>query len=217
MKLIIDSREPKSLISFVKNKYKKKYDVSTEQLPEGDYVTDRVICERKAIGDLNSSLADGRYVAQLNRISTYKDKIHMLLVTGNVADYCKKMRFMKTKSGKRINCSQNTLLNAIAMAQYRYNFIVIMAESDKDGLQEMVAFMAGVDGGKFTIPERAKPHVLFSRLFGIPLESTKSLFKRFGSVESIIKTENNELCEIKGIGPAKAKKIKKVLTENVNE
>lgn len=217
MKLIIDNREPKALISFMEKKYSKEYDIEIKKLPEGDYVTDKVICERKAIGDLNASLADGRYAAQLNRISTYKDQIHMLLVTGDPADYCKKMRYMRTKSGKRIKCSESALINAIAMAMYRYNFVVIMAPDDETGLQEMVAFMAGVDGGKFTVPEGAKPHVLFSRLFSIPLTSTKALFKKFGSVKNIIGASNDDLCEIKGIGPAKAKKIKKVLTEKLNE
>lgn len=217
MKLIIDNREPKALISFMEKKYSKEHEIEIKKLPEGDYVTDKVICERKAISDLNASLADGRYIAQLNRISTYQDQIHVLLVTGDIAEYCKKMRYMRSKSGKRINCSSVALINAIAMAMYRYNFVVIMAHDDEVGLQEVVAFMDGVSDGKFSVPEQAKPLVLFSRLFGIPLASTKSLFKRFATIESIIKAEDIELCEIKGIGPSKAKKIKKMLTGEIDE
>lgn len=217
MKLTIDDREPKELIDYLKKKYKSKHEVEVAHLPEGDYVSDHVICERKSIGDLNASLADGRYIAQLNRISTYGDCAHLLMVTGNVGDYVKKMRYIRNKRGQHIHCSEDALMGAIAMAAYRYNFDVIIAEDDERGLQEVVAYMAAVEGGKYQMPEGAKPMVLLSRLFGIPLSSAKALFDRFGSIKNVMDATKADLMSIPGIGPAKAKKIKTILMENIND
>ena len=217
MKLTIDDREPQELIDYLKKKYKSKHEIEVARLPEGDYVSDHVICERKSIGDLNSSLADGRYIAQLNRISTYGDCAHLLMVTGNVGDYVKKMRYIRNKKGHHIHCSEEALMGAIAMAAYRYNFDVIIAEDDERGLQEVVAYMAAVESGKYQMPEQAKPMVLLSRLFGIPLASTRSLFERFNTIENIMNATKAELMSINGIGHAKAKKIKAILKEPIND
>ena len=216
MKLMIDSREPAELMDFVKKKYGKENEIETGQYDEGDYISDRVICERKTVGDLNASLQDGRFVSQLNRIATHADKIPILLVVGDIHDYCKKMRFVKS-SGRRVQCNEKMLYGAIAMAAYRYNFEIIWAPTDRDGLTTVISYMQAIEEGKYMMPTKASNAALLSRLFGIPLNSMKAILKEYNTIEKIGLANPKDLCKFPGIGDVKAVNIIRTFRRDMNE
>ena len=216
MKLTIDSREPEELKSFLLKKYKKEVEMEIAQMDEGDYVTDRVICERKTVGDLNSSLQDGRFVSQLNRISTHEDTIYILLVVGDIHEYCKKMRYVKS-GGRRVQCNEKMLYGAIAMAAYRYNFEIIWAPTDRDGLTMVISYMQAIEDGKYMMPTKASNATLLSRLFNVPLKSMKAVLKDHPTIESISLLTPKILCEYPGIGEAKAMNILRTFRRDMND
>lgn len=216
MKLMIDSREPVELLDFVKKKYGKETEIETGQYDEGDYISERVICERKTIGDLNASLQDGRFVSQLNRIATHADKIPILLVVGDIHDYCKKMRFVKS-SGRRVQCNEKMLYGAIAMAAYRYNFEIIWAPTDRDGLTTVISYMQAIEEGKYMMPTKASNAALLSRLFGIPLKSMKAILAEYNTIEKIGLANPKDLCKFPGIGDVKAVNIIRTFRRDMND
>lgn len=213
---MIDSREPVELLDFVKKKYGKETEIETGQYDEGDYISERVICERKTIGDLNASLQDGRFVSQLNRIATHADKIPILLVVGDIHDYCKKMRFVKS-SGRRVQCNEKMLYGAIAMAAYRYNFEIIWAPTDRDGLTTVISYMQAIEEGKYMMPTKASNAALLSRLFGIPLKSMKAILAEYNTIEKIGLANPKDLCKFPGIGDVKAVNIIRTFRRDMND
>ena len=72
MKLVIDNREPKELITALQNRVDS---VSLENLEIGDIIIKNdnnktiLIFERKSLSDLISSIKDGRYKEQSFRLS----------------------------------------------------------------------------------------------------------------------------------------------------
>jgi ERCC4-type nuclease len=213
---MIDSREPAELLDFVKKKYGKETEIETGQYDEGDYISERVICERKTIGDLNASLQDGRFVSQLNRIATHADKIPILLVVGDIHDYCKKMRFGKSR-GRRVQCNEKMLYGAIAMAAYRYNFEIIWAPTDRDGLTTVISYMQAIEEGKYMMPTKASNAALLSRLFGIPLKSMKAILAEYNTIEKIGLANPKDLCKFPGIGDVKAVNIIRTFRRDMND
>lgn len=203
-------------MDFVKKKYGKKTEIETGQYDEGDYISERVICERKTIGDLNASLQDGRFVSQLNRIATHADKIPILLVVGDIHDYCKKMRFVKS-GGRRVQCNEKMLFGAIAMAAYRYNFEIIWAPTDRDGLTTVISYMQAIEEGKYMMPTKASNAALLSRLFGIPLKSMKAILAEYNTIEKIGLANPKDLCKFPGIGDVKAVNIIRTFRRDMNE
>lgn len=210
MDLIVDSREPTELYNFLKRKYK-DINITREQLGWGDYVTNYVICERKSVSDLYSSLIDGRYIGQLNKMSTDQNKLFVLLITGNVTNYCKQMRY------KKIKCSEDMLYGAIAMAAYRYDFNIIWTPTDRDGLKVLVPYMRKIDENQYLVPTKAFNDVLISRLFKIPRNTVHNLFAEYKTIKKLCDATEPELLEFEGIGKVSAKRIYNLLNEDINE
>ena len=96
MKLIIDNREPKELITTLQSRVD---NVSLETLELGDIIIKNdnnetvLIFERKSLADLISSIKDGRYKEQSFRLSHSEldNKYIYYIIEGNI------LNFMKTK------------------------------------------------------------------------------------------------------------------------
>jgi DNA excision repair protein ERCC-4 len=203
IKITIDDREPRDLIKKLRQIYP-EIEWCVEKIKEGDYVTDKVICERKTISDLHSSIIDGRFDSQLNRIATHK-KIYVFMVVGSVKDYCKALRY------KKIFCSEDMLFGAIASVAVRYNMHVFWADNELECIHSVIQFMRQIDEGKYRIPSRSTHRVLLSRLFNIPMTSVDELFNKYGSIANIAMLTPKEISKIKYIGKVKSERILSVL------
>lgn len=86
MKLIVDSRET-SIIHLLN-----ETDFKIEALPCGDFLFEddhmRLLVERKTLGDLQSSIKDGRYREQRSRLLEWRNDTHkiMYLIEGDNTD-----------------------------------------------------------------------------------------------------------------------------------
>ena len=102
MKLLIDNREPQSIIKYlnaINESSKNKITIEICTLDLGDYVfydetseTNLIIIERKSLQDLESSIKDGRYAEQsfrLNDCPTHNHNI-IYLIEGTIINYRKK-------------------------------------------------------------------------------------------------------------------------------
>lgn len=205
----VDSREPKKYLEFLQRAFPNtKFQVTA--LQEGDYMSERVIVERKTVADLRSSIVgtkgkDGRFIKQLERMSTHNDQIVVVMVTGSVEKYIKDMK----KIGLEID--QEILYGELASCSCRYGVQLWWFDNEYDGLITMVKFMKKVEEGKLGVPSRRDPDVLAARLTGVTLYQWEELKRKFGSIVSVALADENQLTKVRGIGEKKAKKIKRAL------
>lgn len=93
-KIIIDNREPKDLIEYIKSKTKSPTTSVVRPMDVGDYAiyekdTPSIIFERKSLNDLVASIKDGRYneqSARLNSISLHNHNI-IYIIEGDITRY----------------------------------------------------------------------------------------------------------------------------------
>ena len=86
--IIMDSREPSTLLNSIKRRFKDKATFEVKTLQEGDYlISDSVIVERKRIDDLYGSIMDGRLKSQVCRLTTnYAGKLIVIFVHGSLEE-----------------------------------------------------------------------------------------------------------------------------------
>lgn len=97
MKLYIDNREPKQIISLIQNlnnNSNKQFEIIVTSLDLGDYIIEKndekvIIFERKSLADLESSIKDGRYDEQSYRLSNFSIHNHNIiyLIEGSTLNY----------------------------------------------------------------------------------------------------------------------------------
>lgn len=207
MTIIVDTREPPKYLAFLKKTFP---DLKFEHrcLPEGDYQSDKVIVERKQIADLYGSIVTPprRIHAQVDRISCHQDKIQVIMITGSISEFVSKM------SEIGVQVDSNVLFGEIASIACRYCIPPLWIENEWSAMITMVKFMTKVDSGKYLVPARRDPDILAAKLLGISTAQLSTLLDRHGSLVGIGKTMKNDLMKVKGIGPAKADEILRVLT-----
>lgn len=207
--VIIDVHESDEIKKYLTRYQTKNFSFEIKGIAEGDFLTDRVIIERKKIKDLQASLFDGRYTGQTNKMATHSDKIRVFLIIGNLKDEVQNMRRYK------INANELTLINAIASASYRYGFYVIWAHDYKEGLRVMLSFIQGIHNEKFCEPVNAFPSVLMARYLGISKQTMEKLLRDHSSLKNIAELPEAQLIKYDGIGKIRAKQIKYRLTDTV--
>lgn len=205
---IIDSREGHDIQTYLKRTYKDKVTFTVKKLDEGDYETTRCLFERKKIGDLYSSVMDGRLASQCCRLAQHEDKIIGLIIYGNIEEFKKEQRI---KRKKFIN--DKILTSAVAEMACRYNLQIIWAEDFKVAFSLMVNFMLNVDAGQYQVPTRCTPEILAARLLSITPLQFKELCNVTGtkSLCKIGAASISTYMRVKGIGEKKAAHIKEVL------
>jgi ERCC4-type nuclease len=198
--IFCDSREPRSIPEYLTKTFPKTTFV-TQCLKEGDYRSDKVLCERKKIGDLYGSIMDKRIWSQVNRMAQFDDMKLVLLITGNLDEYIKSMRRYK----KFIN--EKIIYSCIDDIACRYNFEVMWIEDEKNALNILVGYMESADAGNNMVPTKAHPEALIARYLGITIPQYLELRTKYGSLTKIAKITATELSKVKGIGAVKSKKI----------
>jgi ERCC4-type nuclease len=198
--IAVDTREPKTIIKYLQKTFPKdKFTLQT--LKEGDYRSNKVLCERKKIGDLYGSIMDKRIWSQVNRMAQFDDMKLVLLITGSLPEYIKAMRRYK----KFIN--EKIIYSCIDDIACRYNFEIFWIEDEKNALNIMVGYMENVDEGNLCVPTKAHPEALIARYLGITIPQYNELHLKYGSLTKIAKISATELATVKGIGAIKSKKI----------
>lgn len=206
--IIIDSREPSEIVTYLKKRFKDKATFKVNKLDEGDYETPHCLFERKKIGDLYSSILDGRIQSQCCRLALHDDKVIGLLIYGDLEAYKKEMRIKK-----KIFVNEKLMVSTVAEMACRYNLVVIWVEEQKLAYSTMIDFMEGVETGKWQVPLRCKDEILIARLLKISPKQYKELCKVCSttSLTAIGKCSKPTIMRVKGIGEKKAEYIKQVL------
>lgn len=205
-KIIVDTREPKSIISYLQKHFP---DINFEAiaLKEGDYKSEKVLCERKRVSDLYGSIMDKRIWSQVNRMAQHDDMVLVLLITGSLEEFVVSMRRFKKFINEKIIYA---CLRDIAVG---YKFQIFWIENEKSALNFLVKYMENVDAGNLGVPTKAHPEALIARYLGITIPQYNELHQKYGSLTKISKISKEELTNIKGIGQVKANKILDMLNK----
>jgi ERCC4-type nuclease len=152
MKLLIDNREPESIIKYINylnDLLEDKINIEIKSLDVGDYIffdeienKNMIIIERKSLSDLESSIKDGRYTEQSYRLTNIQD-IHnhniYYLIEGNISNY-KNKKFINTIYSTLISLNYykgfsviKTLNNIETAESIFYFFCKILKEKKKNG------------------------------------------------------------------------------------
>lgn len=204
MQIIVDTREPKNHYEFI-NAVFTNHDVISQKLDEGDYASDNVIVERKAIGDLYSSILEGRLDSQMARLTCHADKFIILFISGDISTYVSDMKEIG------VNINANLLYGYVASLMSRENIIVMWCEDDISGLLTMIKTMEKLEDGAYRVPKRIDRNSLMAKYLGLTIKQYKELIGKYGSINNIANLSVSKLTVIKGIGNKKADKINKLL------
>lgn len=221
--LVVDSREP--------SKYKKllsAYGVEfeTQQLMTGDYICYnkeepeiQVCIERKRLDDLISSYYGKRLESQFSRLS--EQKFAVLIITGNMAEASKRIPF---------SVMPQLVEEVISLAVVKYNFrsVIWMVNGvsdvhEKSFITLVKIFQKIISGHLDRIPQKKlsihkDPRVnMLMSMFGLDKTSALNLLKKFGTVKAILNLHDAEFLKVRGIGPAKMKRIRFILDESFNK
>lgn len=216
MNIYVDTREP-SEVKFAA----RKLGFIPMALEVGDFSTDKVIFERKEIGDLvNSTFArygeSSRLFDQAERLFAVcknSERIGWLVIHGKISAVEK--QFLERK--QKLN--RNAIYGAVASVSVRYDFNIYWSEQPMEEILEWVKSTAEkIDEGKLLLPQRKKLKefasnrnvAVVARAFDLNPKLAELLVKRIGPLNKIVRAaevEPSSIYIIEGIGSRTLRKI----------
>ncbi|UCE37837.1 MAG: DEAD/DEAH box helicase family protein [Thermoplasmata archaeon] len=203
--IIADTREFNSEV--VKELSRKGIVVESQQLDVADYIlSDRLAVERKEVDDFLASLMDGRLFSQLKMLkSAYINPILVLEGEGLLS---------------RRGISDQAIIGALASIISDFNISIISTSNFKE-TANLLAMMSkrefdegrpvGIRGEKVSMSLSERQQFIIEGLPGVSATLAQRLLAHFGSVDAIMKADEKQLCEVRGIGDTIAKGIVDVI------
>ncbi len=178
------------------------------KLEVGDYAINRIGIERKSFDDFVSSIIDGRIFGQANELSSTYEKPILILEGFGVVERIHENSFYATlaylisKLGITVFRSKNEEETAKTI------FWIAKKEFEEGGRAAYKVREKKVEVG--SIQER-----IIAAFPGISTVLSKRILKKFGSLQKFFAAGEKELMEIDGIGEKIAKRIRKIIEEEV--
>ncbi|MCD6373451.1 MAG: DEAD/DEAH box helicase, partial [Thermococcus sp.] len=207
----VDSREMRSGVPKLLRELGAEVEVRT--LDVADYVvSEEVGVERKSANDFIQSIIDGRLFDQVERLKRAYEK-PVIIIEGELY-------------GIR-NVHPNAIRGAIAAVTLDWNvpilfssgkeetaqFIYLMAKREQEERKKEVRLRS--EKKALTLGERQR--LIVEGLPNVSSTLAKRLLRHFGNVERVFTATEEELKEVEGIGPKKAREIRKVITAPYTE
>lgn len=214
MKIFLDYRERSSGIK--KELIKQGLDVIEQQLISADFIIKTktldgkivtVGIEKKTINDFLNSIIDKRIIIQLIDLKKHFD-IPLLIIEGEENIY--KIR----------NFHPNSIRGMFASIAIDFQIPILYTRNHRDTANLLAIIAKRLDKARSlpSLLKKRKPltlkqqqEYLIETLPGIGPTISKSLLEKFKTIKKIINATEEELEEVKKIGPKKIKNIKKVL------
>lgn len=204
MRITIDYRERRSgLIELLKE----RCCVEIGSLPCGDYqINNQVLVERKTARDLLLSIADHRFFNQIRRLKNLSYRT-LVIVEGDPFN-------------TDLDFSSEAINGAILSCQVVWQLPVLFTHSVDETAHTLLAIGRQLEKHDDVIllrggyrPRRLRTRQLYflQGLPGVGPVLALRLLEHFGSPGSVLRSSEEELAEVKGLGKGKALRIKEVL------
>lgn len=208
VKIYVDHREAQSRIAKILGG---KCDVEEKQLTVGDYLlSKRVAAERKTAGDFISSMCDGRLFKQLSEL---KDNFSypVLIIEGeSLFDTDRKIH-------------PNAIRGAIASVALDYSVPILWTRNALETAEMLLSIAKreqfdnkkknAIRGRKKARSMNDRQEILIAGLPHVNTQTARKLLKHFENPQKIFTATEEDLRNLDGIGPKKAKRIRAVLTK----
>ena len=206
VKIIADHREIPSGV--VRELTRLGIEVEARQLGVGDYIlSDRVGIERKSSADFLQSIVDKRLLSQAKQLAETFERPLLILEGGDLYS--------------RRAIHPNAIRGALAALAVEFNIPILPTKDERETAELLAAIAKREQIGKVReVAVRGWPRVLtlsqqqrfvVEGLPGVSAVLAKRLLEYFGTVEEVMKATEKELRQVHGIGPKKAKRIRRVL------
>ena len=206
IKIIADHRENPSGV--VHELMRLGVEVEARQLSVGDFIlSDRVGIERKSVSDFLQSIVDKRLLSQAKQLGETFER-PVLILEG------------KSLYSRRA-IHPNAIRGALAALAVEFNIPILPTRDEKETALILIAIARreqmeeareiAIRGAPkcLTLPEQQR--FVVEGLSGISAVLAKRLLEYFGTVERVMSAAGDELQQVHGIGPEKAREIKRVL------
>ena len=188
----------------VTKKLEKIDDTVIEQLASGDYVCGKIGVEWKEASDFLSSMSDKRI---LNQAVNLKEnfEVPIVLVVGDIYKAITKTKF-----------HPNSYLGMKATLIRAFNVNVISCIDNSEAIDFLKVLFKQEDSKDKSVKPSIvrKPHSLVDRKLsalscveGISMKKADTILKRFGDLQKVALSSENEILEINGIGKKLANNI----------
>ena len=197
MKITIDHREKRSGIEDLLRKH--NFNISWKNLAAGDYIVeDRILIERKTVGDFIASLKSGRLFNQCKKLTC--SKLPLLMIIEGVHEEFKNRISPQSLQGALISITSAWQIPII----YTDNVSTTVESLVRIGTQQ-------IKKRELTYPKIIQTQTIHgSQVFflqNLPQTGPKltlRLIRHFGSTRAIANASIDELTYIEGIGKQKA-------------
>jgi Fanconi anemia group M protein len=186
-------------------------EVQTEDLLAGDFIVGPGIgVERKAAADFVQSLFVGKLFGQISLCKAHYEKV-VLLIEGDI--YATRSQVEPAALDGAI--SYMSMLEGCTIVQtkdhkHTARMLSIMARHTQAGL----GYDVPLRGGK---PKdyRSLAQYLVEGLPGIGPGTAQKLLNHFGSAGAVFGATEQALCEVKGVGPKMAERVRDILSAKI--
>ncbi|MFQ6050340.1 MAG: DEAD/DEAH box helicase [Candidatus Hydrothermarchaeota archaeon] len=209
--IIIDNRE---LPSLGKELMERGVRLSPTTLEIGDYIlSERVAVERKTVDDFLQSIVDKRLLSQVLELKrNYKNPL--LIVEGEGLYY-------------RRNIHPNAIRGTIASIMIDFGLPIYISKDKKETAnllyiiakreQEIKDKKVEIRGKRAPMSIKEQQRYIVEGLPGVSAELADRLLRHFSTIENLVKADEEELTEVKGIGKTKAEEIRYILTKKYED
>ena len=198
LRIIVDERERKSGIPDLLKAVGMGVEMKT--LPIGDYiVAPETIVERKSIKDLMASVFDGRLYDQCTRLKEHFEH-PIVLVEGNVDEI------------EEITDNPLVFYGALSRVTLEFKIPIIPTPSASHTAKLLVSMCSKKDGPTGPYLKKIKKSSNLETQQLSTLCSLPGIGEKFGTPLKVFSATTSELAKVEGLGEARAKKIKNMLT-----
>ena len=185
MKLVIDNREPKELITALQSRVD---NVSLENLELGDIIIKNdnnqvvLIFERKSLADLISSIKDGRYKEQSFRLSHSEldNKYIYYIIEGNIVSFLNKEK----------EPTKKMLFSSILSLSYKKGFSILRTSGVPETIEFIVRFYEKIITDEVDKPEpNEKPELQTSASYSNVIKTSKKSNITTSNINEIMLTQ----------------------------
>jgi len=211
--IVCDTREPGSLIGKIREQLSGRdteYEIREEELPVGDFIVDDLIIERKEASDFVGRMANNAndLFFQLTRLQIaadahYEDLRTQLLLEGSFSSAIKYSDMHKAYLMSEY-ANVNQILTGGVSHTPNEDFTAYYVKScaspvmpiDERPLRDPP-----------TVPEGEFPRRVIESFDKVGPSTAKSLLEHFNTPKAVLNASEEELLEVKGVGPATADHI----------
>jgi DNA excision repair protein ERCC-4 len=205
LRMVIDERERKSGIPDLLREVGVK--VELKNLPIGDYiVASETVVERKSVNDFISSVFDGRLFDQCNRLKEHYEN-PAIVIEGDIDEI------------DQITENPLVFYGAVSSVILDFKIPVVPTPNASHTAKLLVAMCArqGTMKGPFLKKIRKSGDLQHQQLCvlcslpGVGEKLAARMLEKFGSAGNSLNASISDLSKIKGMGEARAQKIRKIL------